>query len=166
MLTRYGSTVSERTSTPMPPAEFPFAKLRDRPGYLLWQLSMRWRRDVGRALAPLELTHTQFVCLAALRWLEGQGGPGPSKSAVARHTGLDRMQAAKVMRDLESRGLVTTAPDPADARAHSLATTEAGRTSVGRALALVAELDEALFGARAGEVAEALSSVLPEGEDE
>jgi hypothetical protein len=34
------------------------------PGFLLWQVTLRWQRKVTIALAPLDLTHVQFVLLA------------------------------------------------------------------------------------------------------
>ena len=37
----------------------------DSPGFLLWHATLRWQRGVAQALAPLDLTHVQFVLLAA-----------------------------------------------------------------------------------------------------
>ena len=36
------------------------------PGYLVWRLSMKWRVAMDRAVAPLGLTHAQYVVLASL----------------------------------------------------------------------------------------------------
>ncbi|WP_244312125.1 hypothetical protein [Streptomyces griseofuscus] len=33
----------------------------DSPGFLLWHATLRWQRDIATALAPLDLTHVQFV---------------------------------------------------------------------------------------------------------
>src|SRR5260370_30828241 len=33
----------------------------DSPGFLLWQVTLRWQRDIATALAPLDLTHVQFI---------------------------------------------------------------------------------------------------------
>jgi hypothetical protein len=43
------------------------------PGYLVWRLSMKWRVAVDRALAPLGLTHAQYVLLASLYGMEREG---------------------------------------------------------------------------------------------
>ena len=39
------------------------------PGFLLWHVTLRWQRDIAAALAPLDLTHVQFVLLASTWWL-------------------------------------------------------------------------------------------------
>ena len=44
------------------------------PGYLVWRLSMKWRAAVDRALAPLGLTHAQYVLLASLYGMERAAG--------------------------------------------------------------------------------------------
>ena len=41
----------------------------DSPGFLLWHVTLRWQRDIAAALAPLDLTHVQFVLLATTWWL-------------------------------------------------------------------------------------------------
>ena len=48
---------------------FQFQRPEDSPGYVLWQLTMAWQRLIKQQLDPLDLTHTQFVLLAALAWL-------------------------------------------------------------------------------------------------
>jgi hypothetical protein len=45
-----------RRATPLQPNESP--------GFLLWHARLRWQRDIAQALAPLDLTHVQFVLLA------------------------------------------------------------------------------------------------------
>ena len=49
--------------------EFHFKSPNDSPGYLLAHLTMLWQRKQKKILDPLDLTHTQFVLLAALGWL-------------------------------------------------------------------------------------------------
>jgi hypothetical protein len=45
----------------------------DSPGFLLWHVTLRWQREIAAALAPLGLTHVQFVLLAAAWWLNSRG---------------------------------------------------------------------------------------------
>src|SRR5256885_5403077 len=55
---------------------FPYTTLfrsRESPGFLLWHATLRWQRDVASALAPLDLTHVQFMLLACGWWLNEQG---------------------------------------------------------------------------------------------
>ena len=48
------------------------------PGHLVWRLSMKWRVAVDRAVAPLGLTHAQYVVLSSLSFLERDGVPADS----------------------------------------------------------------------------------------
>ena len=128
----------------MPEHEFSFTDPRDNPGYLLWQVSMRWQRAMGQALAPLGLTHTQWVLMAALRWLS-RSGEHVTKSDVARHAHVDRMMASKVVRALAARGLVDEGPHPGSRRAHSITLTPHGRDLFARGLRVVEDVDEAFF---------------------
>jgi hypothetical protein len=45
----------------------------DSPGFLLWRATLRWQRGIAAVLAPLGLTHVQFVLLACTSWLNAQG---------------------------------------------------------------------------------------------
>ena len=45
----------------------------DSPGFLLWHATLRWQRGVAAVLAPLDLTHVQFVLLACTWWLNTHG---------------------------------------------------------------------------------------------
>lgn len=67
--------------------------------------------------------------LTASRWLTlGAVAHGPlSVAAIARRRGLRRQSAAQAVAQLEAAGLVTRAPDPADARAPLVTLTEKGR---------------------------------------
>lgn len=154
----------------MPAHEFPFDDPRDNPGYLLWQVSMRWQRAMTHALAPLGLTHTQFVLLAALRWLrlqahraEGNGPVEISKSDVARYANVDRMMTSKVLRALTARGLVTAETHGTNPRAQSLALTGAGVDTLARALATAAAVDDGYFGGVRPEAVAVLRALAGEG---
>ena len=45
---------------------FSVAKAEDSSGFLLWQVMSFWQRGISRELAPLGLSHAQFVLLAGL----------------------------------------------------------------------------------------------------
>lgn len=116
----------------------------DSPGFWLHQAALAWAADLGARLAPLDLTPTQFTLLAATNWL-GKDGP-VNQQAVADFAGSDRMMASRVLRSLESRGLVVRLPDPASRRSLLLRTTAEGSSLVHRAVAAAAEADARMFG--------------------
>jgi DNA-binding MarR family transcriptional regulator len=118
----------------------------DSPGFLLWHVTLRWQRDMTAALAPLALTHVQFVLLATTWWLNTHGEQ-PSQLAVARQAGTDVKMTSQVLRALEAKGLLTREVDHADTRARRLRVTDAGASLAARAVAVVEAADAAFFGA-------------------
>lgn len=109
------------------------------PGYLVWRLSIKWRVAVDRALAPLGLTHAQYVLLSSLLGME-EAGCRPGQRELADHTGLEALYVSKLARTLESAGLVERVRDPADTRVVRLGLTDRGREAVTPAIATVQAL--------------------------
>lgn len=118
----------------------------DSPGFLLWHATLRWQRDISAALAPLGLTHVQFVLLACAWWLNSRG-EHPNQLALARQAGTDVKMTSQVLRALEQKGLVAREVDPADTRAKRLRVTEAGAELAPRAIAAVEQADAEFFAA-------------------
>ena len=116
----------------------------DSPGFLLWRATMRWQRALAAALAPLDLTHVQFVLLACAWWL-GEHGDPPRQSQVAAQAGTDPKMTSDVVARLEAKGLVRRTVDPTDARAKYVLVTSAGAVLAARAIGVVEEADAAFF---------------------
>jgi DNA-binding MarR family transcriptional regulator len=114
------------------------------PGFLLWHATLRWQRGISKALAPLDLTHVQFVLLACTWWLNGQG-QRPSQVAVAAFAGTDVKMTSQVLRSLERKGLVEREVDRADTRALRLRVTRRGARLAPRAIAVVEQVDAKFF---------------------
>ncbi|WP_199922808.1 MarR family winged helix-turn-helix transcriptional regulator [Streptomyces sp. NRRL S-87] len=131
------------------------------PGFLLWHVTLRWQRAVTAALAPLGLTHVQFVLLACTWWLNGEGGR-PNQQAVARQAGTDVKMTSQVLRTLEAKGLVERETDPADTRAKHVRVTEAGAELAPRAIAAVEAVDAEFF-ARSPDPLEVLRALAGDG---
>ncbi|WP_030343180.1 MarR family winged helix-turn-helix transcriptional regulator [Streptomyces sp. NRRL S-1022] len=116
----------------------------DSPGFLLWHATLRWQRDIATALAPLDLTHVQFVLLACTWWLNTQG-EHPNQLALARQAGTDVKMTSQVLRILERKGLIEREVDPADTRAKRLRVTDTGADLAPRAIAAVEHVDARFF---------------------
>jgi MarR family transcriptional regulator, organic hydroperoxide resistance regulator len=133
-------------------------------GAIVWRLATKWRVAVDRALAPLDLTHAQYVLLAALHGLE-QADRQPSQRELADETGLEALYVSKLARTLEAKGLIVRRRDPHDTRAVRLTLTDQGRTTVSAAMGVVQELLERLlapFGGRGSARTAALVRELSE----
>jgi DNA-binding MarR family transcriptional regulator len=114
------------------------------PGFLLWHATLRWQRGIARALAPLGLTHVQFVLLASTWWLNRQG-TDPSQVALATQAGTDIKMTSQVVRSLERKGLVDREVDTVDTRARRVRVTERGAALAPKAIAVVEEVDARFF---------------------
>lgn len=114
------------------------------PGHLVWRLSMKWRNAVDQALAPLGLTHAQYVVLSSLYGMARAGRP-PSQRELADHTGLEALYVSKLARALEQSGLVRRTRDTGDSRVVRLTLTEDGQRTVQPALDRVRSLTDRLL---------------------
>ena len=122
-----------------------FRRPEDSPGFLLWQVTNSWQREIRRALKGIGLTHVQFVLLTATDWL-CQAKLSTTQSNVAKFAHTDVMMTSEVVRTLERKGLVVVERNPSDTRAHALRVTSKGKQHVARALELVEDADGVFFG--------------------
>jgi DNA-binding MarR family transcriptional regulator len=116
----------------------------DSPGFLLWHATLRWQRGIAQALAPLDLTHVQFVLLACTWWLNEQG-ERPTQIALAAQAGTDIKMTSQVVRSLERKRLIEREVDTTDARARRLHVTKRGAQLALRAIAIVEQVDADFF---------------------
>jgi DNA-binding MarR family transcriptional regulator len=114
------------------------------PGFLLWHVTLRWQRSVVAALAPLDLTHVQFVLLATTWWLNEQG-EAPNQLQVAREAGTDVKMTSQVLGTLERKELLRREVDTADTRAKRVRVTPAGAKLARRAIDVVEAVDAQFF---------------------
>ncbi|MEJ2544249.1 MAG: MarR family transcriptional regulator [Calditrichaceae bacterium] len=124
--------------------EFKFNKPEESPGYLLWQLNMLWQRKIKRELDKIDITHTQFVLLATLAWLEKEK-EDVTQTEIASHSKTDRMMVSKVLRTLQRKGYLTRTEHETDTRAKVIKLTDKGRDLVQKALKIVEKEDGAFF---------------------
>lgn len=124
--------------------DFSFEKPEESNGYLLWQLTMLWQRKMKRALDDLDLTHTQFVLLAALGWLSKQNEI-VTQVDIANHSNTDRMMVSKVLRTLQDKNFIARREHKTDTRAKSILLTENGQEILQKALKIVARVDSDFF---------------------
>lgn len=132
--------------------EFHFKNPDDSPGYLLGQLTVLWQRKLKRVLDPFDLTHTQFVLLAALGWLSRESD-AVTQTDIANQGNADRMMVSKVLRTLEEKGFITRQEHRTDTRAKIIRLTPTGEVVLQKALVIVERTDVEFFSA--------LESTLP-----
>lgn len=123
---------------------FGFEKAEDSPGFLLWQVTNLWQREIKKALEKLGLTHSQFVLLASIYWLALQKKE-VTQILLSNHTKIDPMTTSTVLRTLQAKGFIQRQEHAIDTRAKTVALTEAGKKVTKQAVATVEKFDDDFF---------------------
>lgn len=137
----------------------PFEGPEQSPGFLLWQVSTKWRREIEAALATLNLTHPQFVLLASLGWLTRDHN-AITQVELARHCGTDVNMTSQVLRSLEQKGFIERHRREGDQRSKLPRLTEKGIKLVELAIPLVEKVDGDFFGKLGLEAKEKYIAIL------
>lgn len=122
-----------------------FAAPEKSAGYLLWQVTHTWQRQVDEALLELGITHLQFVLLAGIGWLT-RSGDLLTQVQLSEFCSVDVMQISQVVRKLETKVLVKRSAHPTDTRAKVLTLTLAGEAILKQAVPQMEQLDAEFFG--------------------
>lgn len=122
-----------------------FEKPEENSGYLLWQVTMLWQRKMKTELDKIDLTHTQFVLLAALGWLT-KTEKNVTQIEIAKHSNTDRMMVSKVLKTLQEKDFIIRKENLIDTRAKNIFLTKRGQSILRKALKLVEQVDNNFFG--------------------
>jgi DNA-binding MarR family transcriptional regulator len=116
----------------------------DSPGFLLWQVTNLWQRELKKALEKLDLTHAQFVLLASTLWLS-QHQEDVTQVILSSHTKIDPMTTSTVLRTLQKKGLLSRQEHSTDTRAKTVVLTANGQKIAKQAVKLVEKFDDDFF---------------------
>lgn len=117
---------------------------RQSPGFLLWQVSTDWRRQIEAGLSTLGLTHPQFVLLASLGWLT-RGEAAVTQVELARHCRTDVTTTSQILRSLEKKGCIERKKREGNERSKFPVVTHTGVRLVEQAILLVEGIDKKFF---------------------
>lgn len=97
-------------------------------------------------LAPLDLTHVQYILLAGLADIGATSDKtAVNQNQIATHLGIDKMMTSKVIRALADRNLLARKASDQDARAIIIWLMPAGQAMIAAAHSVVAEADAQFF---------------------
>ncbi len=113
-------------------------------GFLLWQVTNLWQREIKKVLEPLDLTHSQFVLLASTLWLM-QNNEAITQIVLSNHTKIDPMTTSTVLRTLQKKGFLGRQEHSTDTRAKTVVLTAAGIEVTKIAVKVVEEFDRSFF---------------------
>ncbi len=123
---------------------FGVEKAEDSSGFLLWQVTTLWQRRIKQSLDLLDLTHTQFVLLATTASLS-RNGSIVTQIDIANQSKTDRMMVSKVLRTLQSKGLIERKEHRTDTRAKEITLTQKALDLVQKAVVVVEQTDREFF---------------------
>ena len=123
---------------------FSVEKAEESSGFLLWQVTNLWQREIKKALEPFELTHSQFVLMASIHWLTLHK-QDVTQILLSAHTKIDPMTTSTVLRTLQTKGLLQRQEHLTDTRAKTVSLTEDGKKIIKQAVKTVETFDKIFF---------------------
>lgn len=123
---------------------FGFDTPEDSPGFLLWQTTMIWQRQIKKVLEKYNISHAQFVIMATLMWFEVHGYD-TTQILIVNQTKLDKMTVSKSLKKLVELGFVNRIEHEIDTRAKSVSLTKKGTKMVRILVPIVEGIDRIFF---------------------
>ena len=113
-------------------------------GFLLYNLTTLLQRRMKRELDVLDITHMQFVLLATLKRLS-KTNKAITQIEIATESKADKMMVSKVLRTLQTKGLVTREEHSTDTRAKTILLTNEGDLMLQKGFVIVKKVEKDFF---------------------
>jgi len=123
---------------------FSVDKPEESSGFLLWQVTNLWQREIKKALEEFGITHSQFVLMASIHWLTLQKQE-VTQVVLSNHTKIDTMTTSTVLRTLQQKGFVQRQEHRIDTRAKVVLLTPDGIEITKKAVIAVENFDTQFF---------------------
>lgn len=123
---------------------FSVEKAEESSGFLLWQVTNLWQREIKKALEQYGLTHSQFVLMASIHWLTLHKQE-VTQVVLSNHTKIDPMTTSTVLRTLQQKGFIQRQEHLTDTRAKTVGLTDNGKIIIKKAVVTVEKFDKTFF---------------------
>lgn len=123
---------------------FSVEKAEDSSGFLLWQVTNLWQREIKKSLEPFDLTHSQFVLMASIHWLTLHN-QDVTQILLSSHTKIDPMTTSTVLRTLQTKSFLQRKEHLTDTRAKTVELTEKGKEITKEAIKTIETFDKMFF---------------------
>lgn len=123
---------------------FSVEKPEESSGFLLWQVTNLWQREIKKALEKYNITHSQFVLMASIHWLTLHKQE-VTQIILSAHTKIDPMTTSTVLRTLQQKSLITRQEHATDTRAKVVVLTDLGKEIIKKAIVTVEDFDRKFF---------------------
>lgn len=123
---------------------FSVEKPEESSGFLLWQVTNLWQREIKKALEKYGLTHSQYVLMASIHWLTLHKSD-VTQVVLSDHTKIDPMTTSTVLRTLQQKGFIERQEHLIDTRAKTVKLTTNGKSIIKKAIVTVEKFDTEFF---------------------
>ncbi|CAC9975346.1 MarR family winged helix-turn-helix transcriptional regulator [Flavobacterium panici] len=113
-------------------------------GFLLWQVTNLWQREIKKALEQYNITHSQFVLMASIHWLTIHKQE-VTQIILSANTKIDPMTTSTVLRTLQQKDFIIRAEHATDTRAKVVVLTDLGKEIIKKAIVTVEDFDRKFF---------------------
>lgn len=113
-------------------------------GFVFWQTHMLWNREIKKVLTPLRLTHTQFVILSVINYLN-ESMEEVSQVDVSELSKIDVMTISTSLKTLLKNDYIVRERSTNDSRAYILSLSSKGSDVLGKAMIIVEKVDSEFF---------------------
>jgi DNA-binding MarR family transcriptional regulator len=113
-------------------------------GFLIWQTSNMWKKQVRIKLNKINLTFVQFIFLEGLNELLSSKKQ-VTQIQLSQHINCGSMVTSNVIRTLKTYGYVAIKAHPKDTRAKLISITAEGKTTLNKAMPIMKELNSFFF---------------------
>ncbi|MCM6847473.1 MarR family winged helix-turn-helix transcriptional regulator [Lactococcus garvieae] len=104
-----------------------------------------WHHKIHNILKRHDLTHSQFVVLAALGYLL-QKDNDITQVTIAKFINIDTMTLSKILKKLTKQDYITKKSSSKDPRANCILLTKLGHNCINEAIRSVEQVDQSFFG--------------------
>lgn len=123
---------------------FSIEKPEESSGFLLWQVTNLWQREIKKALEQYNITHSQFVLIASIHWFTLHKQE-VTQIILSAHTKIDPMTTSTVLRTLEQKKMIIRQEHATNTRAKIVVLTETGTEIAKKAIVTVEKFDKNFF---------------------
>ena len=121
-------------------SKFVFSIPQESTGLQFWKLYAKWQKEINKELSRYKVTHTQFVILASIKWLNEQS-IDPSQMQISNITGIEKMTLSKAIARLEDLSLIRKYKSSTDSRSVCVKLTDKGQKLAPKLIALIEAID-------------------------
>ncbi len=114
-------------------------------GFLLWQTTISWQRQIRDLLEPYEISQPQFVIMAILLWYEEQQ-VRINQVTIVNMSKLDKMTVSASLKKLVAQGYILRQEIKEDTRSKCVTLTSTGKDFIRKLIPQVENIDAEFFG--------------------